>query len=318
MTTINEPSVCAVCHKEATVKSLGPLDLVSEVECLRCGRFKVSDLAVIELHDRKLEPHLFKISAYLRERTISKQPLTTIVTTQASVGNIPGPATDIENILASFPNSVSMRLERALQNLSRLSSYPGERFRLNLELDYPVFFTENAEACGFIGKTLEDESLISTNNTVGHINGLLTAKGWNRIAQIEKAIGSSNQAFVAMWFNGALEEAYKDGFTRAVGAAGYKALRIDLKEHNEKICDAIVAEIRKSRFVIADFTGHRGGVYFEAGFAMGLGIPVIWTCRNDDKDSLHFDTRQFNHILWNNPQDLYEKLYRRIEATITR
>ncbi len=35
------------------------------------------------------------------------------------------------------------------------------------------------------------------------------------------------------------------------------------------------------RFMIADFTGHRGGVYFEAGFAHGLGIPVIWTCRED-------------------------------------
>ncbi len=80
--------------------------------------------------------------------------------------------------------------------------------------------------------------------------------------------------------------------------------------------DAIIAEIRKSLFMVADFTENRGGVYFEAGYAQGLGIPVIWTCRHDHKDRLHFDTRQYNHILWTDEIDLFEQLRRRIEATI--
>ena len=93
-------------------------------------------------------------------------------------------------------------------------------------------------------------------------------------------------------------------------------MRMDLKEHNQKICDAIIAEIRRSRFLVADFTGHRGGVYFEAGYALGLGIPVIWTCREDELADTHFDTRQYNHVVWKNEKDLFEKLKRRIEATI--
>lgn len=68
--------------------------------------------------------------------------------------------------------------------------------------------------------------------------------------------------------------------------------------------------------MIADFTGNRNGVYFEAGFAMGLGIPVIWTCRKDHIDNVHFDTRQYNHIVWETPEELREKLTYRIEATI--
>ena len=67
---------------------------------------------------------------------------------------------------------------------------------------------------------------------------------------------------------------------------------------------------------MADFTGQRGGVYFEAGFAMGLGIPVIWTCRDTDINDLHFDTRQYNHIPWANPKELRVRLQNRIEATI--
>jgi len=40
------------------------------------------------------------------------------------------------------------------------------------------------------------------------------------------------------------------------------------------------------------------GAYFEAGFAMALCRSVIWTCREDHFKDTHFDTQQFNHILW--------------------
>ena len=93
-------------------------------------------------------------------------------------------------------------------------------------------------------------------------------------------------------------------------------MRIDKTEHNDKICDRIISEIRTSGLVIADFTGQRGGVYFEAGYAMGLGIPVIWTCRSSDVDGLHFDTRQYNHISWDSAEDLRIKLVNRIRATL--
>ena len=95
-------------------------------------------------------------------------------------------------------------------------------------------------------------------------------------------------------------------------------MQIDRKQDVVKIDDEIVAEIRRSRFLIADFThgkaGARGGVYFEAGFALGLGIPVIHTCREDAIDKVHFDTRQYNHILWRNPEDLRDQLEKRILA----
>jgi hypothetical protein len=45
-----------------------------------------------------------------------------------------------------------------------------------------------------------------------------------------------------------------------------------------------MAEIRRSRFVVADYTGQRNGVYFEAGFGLGLGLVVIPTCRADEVD----------------------------------
>jgi hypothetical protein len=49
---------------------------------------------------------------------------------------------------------------------------------------------------------------------------------------------------------------------------------------------------------------------------MGLGRPVIWTCREDDRKKVQFDTRQYNHIFWKDPNDLRIKLADRIRATI--
>jgi hypothetical protein len=39
--------------------------------------------------------------------------------------------------------------------------------------------------------------------------------------------------------------------------------------------------------------------------AMGLNIPIIWTCKDTSMKDLHFDTRQFPHIVWTNSEDLY-------------
>ena len=73
--------------------------------------------------------------------------------------------------------------------------------------------------------------------------------------------------------------------------------------------------------MVADFThfaekGVRGSVYYEAGFAYGLGLPVLYSCREDLKNELHFDTRQYPHILWKTPEDLYAELRDKIGALI--
>ena len=44
---------------------------------------------------------------------------------------------------------------------------------------------------------------------------------------------------------------------------------------------------KECRFVVADVTNHRNGVYFEAGYAMGMGLPVIWMCHKDDMKEAH-------------------------------
>ncbi len=148
----------------------------------------------------------------------------------------------------------------------------------------------------------------------------ITVFGYVHLAELENVVVNSSQAFVAMWFDESLSKAYENGIKPAIENAGYKPLRIDQKEHINRIDDEIIAEIKRSRFVIADFTQYdkeaRGGVYFEAGFARGFNIPVIYTCRKDSINDVHFDTRQFNHIVWEDLEAFRKQLTNRILAVI--
>jgi nucleoside 2-deoxyribosyltransferase len=176
------------------------------------------------------------------------------------------------------------------------------------------------DAIALLGLLQELEFVTDRSRVIGRREFAPTVKGWMRIEELNRSVKSGKQAFVAMWFNDATNNAYDRGIAPAIRNCGYEPVRIDNKEHTNKIDDEIIAEIRRSRFLVADFTcekSHvRGGVYFEAGFASGLGIPVIWTCAEQSLDDLHFDTRQYNHIVWKDVEELRRALEARIGAVI--
>ena len=168
-----------------------------------------------------------------------------------------------------------------------------------------------------MGWLLEPDMLDSMGKE--SVAGKVSVEGYGHIADLASNQDSA-QCFVAVWFSEEMDAPYEQGIKPAIEAAGYEPMRIDRKEHANKIDDEIIAEIRRSRFLIADFThgddGARGGVYYEAGFAHGLNLPVIFSCSSDMVDKLHFDTRQYNHIVWETPEELRRDLTNRIEAVI--
>ena len=167
------------------------------------------------------------------------------------------------------------------------------------------------------------EYLIHKNwiSSIGQNHYVVTVDGHGHIADLRTNVDSS-QAFVAMWFDASMTEAYEKAIKLAIKESGYEPLRIDRKPDVDKIDDEIIGEIRRSRFLVADFMhgdgGARGGVYYEAGFAYGLGLPVIRSCRKDivDDNKLHFDVRQYYHVVWEKVEELHYGLRNRIKAVI--
>jgi nucleoside 2-deoxyribosyltransferase len=163
--------------------------------------------------------------------------------------------------------------------------------------------------------------LLAESGYYEHVRGqhiqswLVTARGRLRIEELQRSRAASSTAFVAMWFSEETKDAWESGIKPGVQTAGYDPVRVDQIEHAGRIDDQIILQINRSRFIVADFTGHRGGVYFEAGYALGKGLDVIWTCRADQVNELHFDIRQYNCIVWQEPADLLSRLPNRIENT---
>ena len=84
-----------------------------------------------------------------------------------------------------------------------------------------------------------------------------------------------------------------------------------------------IMEFRNGKVVLSlggeatsNFTLQRPGVYFEAGYALGRGQKVIYICKEDDIINAHFDTRNYQHILWTDKVDLRQKLIDRIDAFV--
>lgn len=183
--------------------------------------------------------------------------------------------------------------------------------------DYPLVLAQDDGEFSYAMEALDEQGLLETPGTPGLARHYrVTPEGWAAMARIRESRRDSNQAFVAMWFDPELDPVWLEGFKPALENYGFVPMRVDRVQHNQRIDDFIVAEIRRSGLVVADFTKHRQGVYFEAGFALGLGIPLIWTCRKDELEKAHFDTRQYNHIDWETPEDLRVRLEDRIAATV--
>jgi hypothetical protein len=181
----------------------------------------------------------------------------------------------------------------------------------DLELQAFSYSKDRQEALVLVDILINDNYL-----RPGGAGCALTVEGLLAVEALGASKSSSAQGFVAMWFDPSLNEAWTNGFDPGIRAAGFQPFRIDNKDYVGGISDEIMAEIRRSRFVVADYTGHRGGVYFEAGFALGLGLPVIPTCRDDEISELHFDIKHLNTLGWQTPAELADKLNKRIRAVI--
>ncbi len=266
------------------------------VQCLQCGKYKIRQDVLDSLPDNNL--HL--LSAYVRKQT--------------DLGTTPEITNDVVQRIINAPE---MSFMEKMDNLLLAYVKDLENYNQDIKTSDKKYIAMASAKDEKEYQYLYSKALVS--------KGYLYAKDAQRfrftpdgliyVDSLRKQTNSL-QGFVAMWFDSSMKPIWENAIAPAFNGTGFKAFRIDNKEHNDKIDDQIIAEIQRSRFLVADFTGHRGGVYFEAGYALGRGIPVIWTCKADAMKDLHFDIRQYNTIDWLDTNDLKSRLYQRIRATI--
>lgn len=297
------------------------------VRCKSCGEFIVTKTDFVNLMSNRLRSQwsASHLSSLLREQSIQQLPRIWLQYGMVPYGPIQSTdvsPVDLNELLRRWPRTVPERLDRCLCNLGRLSPTGGHELSIDRSETSLVFATTAQEAQFNIQSLVEYGFLAEATQSREALVVVITPEGWRRFELLTQGSRTlENPVFVAMWFGDAenkstMDDAYQTGILPAIEEAGFRATRVDLTEHNDWIMDKVLGDIRVAPFVVADFSGNRNGVYFEAGFARGLGIPVIHTCRANDLEQAHFDTKQLNHVLWKAPADLHKTLYHRIAGTI--
>jgi hypothetical protein len=321
-----EPMRCFVCHTQNTdVTQDTSTAGQRRMRCPRCGPYDVSDDVIEDYRDDRTPAggrvggegwHI--LSGHLRRITDS-QPDERRPWLQHKVA--------VDTLIEAEPSPRG--LPEAIDELIRRIYELGEGLDRSVKLDMDhggalVYARSIEEWQGIYSHSIKtpwiegDESWTDNQATVH-----LTPGGWQRAYDLVADPETSTTVFVGMWFPDKDEcpaeyeqmwEAWENGMEAALRAADYDPYRADLQPESDKICDEVLLTIQRSPFAVIDVTGARNGVYFEAGYALGRGRPVIWTCQKDwmDANPLPFNTRQYRHLQWRDAEDLHNQLSARV------
>ncbi len=191
----------------------------------------------------------------------------------------------------------------------------------------------------FIITSLGEQGIINVNYQSGAGAGIITSGGkqipesisltflgWQKYEELKHSAKGSRKAFMAMefadpnktgkdyFFQNDLLGAYLVPAAKQTEYDLANPLLVDPKAGN--IHARMEAEIRSSRFVVAEITDGNNGAYWEAGFAKGLGKPVIYMCKKGVTP--HFDVGSDYIIFWDKdkPEDAAAQLKAIIRATL--
>lgn len=324
---------CSICGSPLENKAILERNSIYSFDCIRCGKYRIEEFTVGEFketpqaEDEDWRFRRVKLSGY-----IANNPHVEIT------------RDNLKRIVCSEMPSVDEKATILLQGYSKMFPKAGKLIPYigQTTMDYfnrtrKIYNVTDADRkylkllCSCYLVDLEEFKYIVEDYLAGERKYLLppnelgykiSPAGWAYLESLKQVNKDSHTAFIAMRFENSLLEYADQWFEKGILGAGYKPVRIDKHAHNNLIDDEIIANIRKSRFVVADFTQNNNGVYYEAGYARGLGIPVIYLCNGEyfEKPGLHFDANHYPVIKWdfNNGEILSQRLSNRIEATVGR
>ncbi len=238
---------------------------------------------------------------------------------------------NIDEAIAFYPKTFSETIDRILLGIADRSKYIGDVVEMSPKEKLNAFFVKKFDKNGNTISSIEISKqfcaisdYLTNNNYINISRSDKTAymvellpEGWKRVDELQVNVNSeSKNVFVAMSFAEDMAEV-REAIKKAITDNDYSPRIMDEIEHNHQIVPEMLHEIRQSKFIVAELTGHNNGAYFEAGYALGNGKEVIQVCRKDrfGTDG-HFDVKQINTILWETTEELTQKLSARIKETI--
>jgi len=292
---------CPICKQHEFSVEAGDRGRENLISCRTCGNFYIGSMAAFRLNNG-LDPK--QLSAWIRTQNLRNSEAPDIR------------KENIDSVIDALPRiQASQKPFLLLRSIRLLTRVPGELIKLDARLDYPLAWAFDSDEFVFHLDHLKSLGFIELTRYMDGGASIQISHSGLRFLESEPD-PDSRLCFVAMSFSESMLPVWTDGLKPGIEDAGFSAMRVDSAPHYGRIDLKIIGDIRASRFVVADATEQKAGVYFEAGFALALGKPVLWTVRKNEIDKVHFDTRQFAHLLWDSPAELREKLAGMIRGTL--
>lgn len=309
---------CPICGYHKFEKY--PLNSFSSNEffrCERCGEFEVGR-EIINFSDvrAKIAEIGYILSGLARELYESGQKMPVFM-----IKNI---EETLKHPLIPNVESIEEKIQKFLQHLRRKTKYFGDEIDLgDIETVVPLAYAKNSKELEsffalMVKKDLAKIGITKYDGGVRLVKITLNENGWNITNSLEKKNKESNRGFIAIWFNNSMNESMS-AIEKAIDESGFRSVCIKNEQFPETIMEKALGEIRKSRFIVVDLTGERVDVAFEAGFAFGLGIEIIYVYSKEKyKDDLPkgFYARHFQCHGYGNKEELKEIVKNTISARI--
>lgn len=308
----NAKGSCSICDQQAMSARMPDRD-VFQIICRRCGAYRVSEEFTWEIPKPTSPLHEFRYRVSWAFRSASERIL--------NLADLPiHLRIEVLTLLNAPDPSVEDKLGLLLAFLAKRSKSPGKVAFFDYADDCSIICARDSEEASFLLESLGQQKLVDLQGAVLNRTGQacrLTTTGWLDLTRRARTGAESNNVFIAMSFDpGRL--AVAEAIAHAISASDYTPFRMDQVEHLNRIDDEILSRLRSSKFLVVDLTLQNPGAYFEAGFMLGLGRPVIWICSTEDLENVHFDARQYNIIEYDDNEQLQRRLQLRIEAAIGR
>jgi len=122
-----------------------------------------------------------------------------------------------------------------------------------------------------------------------------------------------NLVFVIAAFNEESEVIY-EGIKAAADSVQLNAKRVKDVIGDYRITEQLLNMIRSARLIVCDLSFERPNVYFELGFARGIGKTVITIARK--AAPIHFDVKDWTCIFYNDSREVERDLRTRFQIEL--
>lgn len=282
-------------------------------QCRNCGEFRITGTAEGMLPNNiEFKPERAKLLAHMVRRRYAQKKVVDVDS------HLIKRAFDDET---RFPNAFE-QVTNLIIWLAENLPYPGSPVPISYMRFQAIVGAASSESFDWVLRSAMDKGWIDGHGIktvpIELKDASLTFSGWEWY-ETDGKHQRSKTAFIAMKFkDDTLNNIVKKHFDPAVRQAGFRLMRLDDYPAAGIIDNRMRVEIRRSRFLIADLTHRNAGAYWEAGFAEGLGMPVIFTCKESTIENVHFDARNCQIVPWNenNPEIAVELLKAAIRNTL--